>query len=75
MRIPIDELAPDTLYRVVEHVVLREGSDYGAEEYSLADKVEQVLAQLRQGTAVLVSDGEDTLNILPLQQWRGLRQP
>ena len=54
MIIPIDALDQDTLYNVVEAFVLREGTDYGEIETSLEDKVNQVLALLKSGEAVLV---------------------
>ena len=56
MRIPIEELSPEALEGVIEEYVSREGTDYGAEEYSLADKVAQVRRQLARGEAVLYFD-------------------
>ena len=54
MIIPIQELSADVLYSVAESYVLREGTDYGAEEVSLDTKVQQVIAKLHLGEAVLV---------------------
>ena len=54
MIIPIDALEKDTLRNIVESIVLREGTDYGEVEASFEDKVEQVLAALKQGDVVLV---------------------
>ncbi len=54
MIIPIDALEADTLYRLAESFVLREGTDYGEEEITLEVKVQQVLAKLKTGEAVLV---------------------
>lgn len=54
MIIPIDALEADTLYHLVESFVLREGTDYGEEEIALEVKVQQVLAKLKTGEAVLV---------------------
>jgi len=46
--------------------VLREGTDYGAEEISLADKVAHVQQRLQQGEAVIVfSELHETVNIMP----------
>ena len=45
MIIPITELSTDVLHSIVESFVLREGTDYGAVEISVAEKVEQVLQQ------------------------------
>ena len=49
LAIPHAELAPDTLARVIESFVLREGTDYGDAEYSLAQKVAHVRGQLDRG--------------------------
>lgn len=54
MIIPISELAPETLYSLVESFVLREGTDYGEIEARLEDKVNQVIMSLKSGEAVLV---------------------
>jgi uncharacterized protein YheU (UPF0270 family) len=54
MIIPINELAPETLYSLAESFVLREGTDYGEVEASLEEKVTQVLVSLKSGEAVLV---------------------
>ena len=56
IRVEPDDLAPDTLRAVIESFVLREGTDYGLQETSLDDKVEQVLTQLRRGKAHIVFD-------------------
>lgn len=56
MRIPHTALAPDTLQRLIEEFVTREGTDYGEQVYTLAQKVVQVKRQLDQGLVVLVYD-------------------
>ncbi|MBT1451424.1 YheU family protein [Glaciecola sp. XM2] len=53
MIIPYQQLAPETLDNIIEAFVLREGTDYGDVEYTLAEKVEHVKAQLLSGEAVL----------------------
>ena len=66
MEIPYDQLSPSALRGLVEAFVLREGTDYGAEEVPLAVKVREVLAQLEAGRAVIVFDEEsETANIVP----------
>jgi len=65
MRIPIESLNPETLKRVVEEFVTREGTDYGLSTSDL-DKVEQVLRQLKKGEALLFFDEEsETCQIMP----------
>jgi len=54
MIIPLDALEKETLQSIVEGFVLREGTEYGAEDVSLPVKVEQVIDALTRGDAVLV---------------------
>jgi uncharacterized protein YheU (UPF0270 family) len=65
IRVPPDALEPDTLRAVVESFVLREGTDYGALEVSLDDKVAQVLQQLRRGEAHITFDpATESVNVV-----------
>ena len=66
LAIPHAELAPDTLARVIESFVLREGTDYGDAEYSLAQKVAHVRGQLDRGDAEIFFDPKtETIDIRP----------
>jgi uncharacterized protein len=51
-----EELAAETLRRVVESFVLREGTEYGERDVALEDKVAEVLRQLDRGEAEIVFD-------------------
>jgi hypothetical protein len=63
--IPADELRPDALCGLIEEFVTRDGTDYGAVEQSVAEKVAAVLAQLESGEARLVFDPEtETTNVV-----------
>jgi uncharacterized protein YheU (UPF0270 family) len=65
IRLAPDDLEPDTLRRVVESFVLREGTDYGVHETSLEDKVAQVLIQLRRGEAHITFDpATESVNVV-----------
>lgn len=69
MIVPWQALAADTLDNIIEHFVLREGTDYGDQEVPLAQKVAQVKAQLARGEAVLLwSEHHETLNIVSKDQ-------
>ncbi|RRZ89779.1 YheU family protein [Erwinia sp. 198] len=71
MIIPWKELDPDTLANLIEAFVLREGTDYGEQERSLEQKVNDVRRQLASGEAVLVwSELHETVNIMPKGQIR-----
>ena len=70
MIIPHNEIAPDTLEALIKEFILREGTDYGLEDIDLTDKIEQVKAQLQQGSAVIVfSELHETVNIMPADQF------
>ncbi len=65
MFIPWQDLDPSTLDNLIEHFVLREGTDYGEQEVGLADKVAEVRQLLASGEAVLVfSELHETVNIM-----------
>ena len=49
-----------TLRAVVESFVLREGTDYGAQEVPFERKVADVLRQLERREAIIVYDPEPT---------------
>jgi hypothetical protein len=66
MIVPIEQIDPDTLTLLIKDYVLREGTDYGEHETELHLKIEQVKAQLKSGSAVIVfSELHETINILP----------
>ena len=72
MIIPWQQLDPDTLTNLIEAFVLREGTYYGEQERSLAQKVADVRRQLERGDVVLVwSELHETINIMPRSEFRG----
>ncbi len=56
MHIPHTALSPEALQNLIEEFVTREGTDYGAHTYSLADKVKQVRRQIETGRAFILYD-------------------
>ena len=54
MLIPYQDLGADTLQNLIESFTLREGTDYGEQEISLAEKTENVLLQLQHGSVVIL---------------------
>lgn len=71
MIIPFNELNMETLNSIIKEFVLQEGTEYGAEDVSIDEKVEQVIQQLTLGTAVLVySELHETVNIIPADQFK-----
>ncbi len=65
MIIPYEQISPDALQGLIEEFITREGTDYGATEISLAQKVEQVKRQLVRGDIVIVFDvASETVSML-----------
>lgn len=65
VEVPYSALSEAALTGVIEEFVTRAGTDYGAVERSLADKVADVRRQLVRGEAVLVFDPESaTIDIV-----------
>lgn len=65
MIIPSDQLDEDVLDAIIEQFVLREGTDYGAQEYVLADKVRHVRGQIERGEAfILYSELHESVDII-----------
>ena len=56
VEIPVAELSDAALRGLVEAFVLREGTDYGDLQHSLADKVDQVIRQLTNNKARILFD-------------------
>lgn len=56
MIVPHHQISPDALRGLIEEFINREGTDYGVQEFSLADKVQQVQQQLQLGHVVVVFD-------------------
>jgi hypothetical protein len=56
--IPYNEIQAETLQRLIEDFVTREGAVQGHVEIELANKVAAVLSQIRMGLAVIVFDEE-----------------
>ncbi|KNC65819.1 YheU family protein [Pseudoalteromonas ardens] len=74
MIIPYQQLDPATLSNLIEHYVLREGTDYGDSEISTERKVEQVHAQLKSGEALLVySELHESVNIVSKAQFQAMQ--
>lgn len=74
IEVPFEELDASTLRAVIESFVLREGTNYGANEVALDTQVEQVRNQLRNRSVKLVFDPEsETCSIITEKQFRERR--
>jgi uncharacterized protein len=56
VEIPYKELDPETLRKLIEEFVMREGTDYGKVEMDLDQKIDMVIRQLKNGDAALMWD-------------------
>lgn len=64
--IPLDRINPDTLHNMIAEFVTREWSELTDADYTLDEKVEQVLQQLKDKRARIVFDcTTETWNIVP----------
>jgi uncharacterized protein YheU (UPF0270 family) len=68
VEIPADELSSDVLRALIEEFVSRDGTDYGAVEKSLDEKVADVRRQLERGEVRIVFDPEmESATIVPVE--------
>ncbi len=65
IRVPHGELPAETLDKLIESFVLREGTDYGEREVTLDTKVAQVRRQLDRGDIEIMFDpNTESVNIV-----------
>lgn len=65
VEVPHARLAPEVLRRLIEEFVTRDGTDYGASERTLGQKVAAVMQQLEAGELAIVVDVEhETIDIV-----------
>ncbi|MEZ5492149.1 MAG: YheU family protein [Gammaproteobacteria bacterium] len=69
MKIPHASLSADALHGIIEEYVSREGTEYGVRDFSLEEKVQQVLGQLQRGEIYVNFDPDtSTCNLLVCDQ-------
>ena len=74
MIIPWQELNEETLRNIAESFILREGTDYGAEELSLAQKNDNLLAKIHNGSAVIIwSELHESIDIKDKMEFLRMR--
>ena len=70
MIVPWQQINTDTLHQLLEEFASRDGTDYGAYETSLADKVSQLEIQLKQKRILVVySELHESINIVHAEQF------
>jgi hypothetical protein len=67
--VPYQELSPEALRGVIESFVLREGTEYGAQDFTLDEKLDHVYRQLERREAQIVFDpNTETIEIIPVRR-------
>ena len=56
MIIPPEQLPAETLHNILEEFITREGTDYGAHELTLEQKVEHLKPQVLAGRVLIIFD-------------------
>ena len=65
--VPHEALTADALRSVIEEFVTRDGTDYGASEVALDEKVADIVRQLERGEVRIVIDAEtESVTLLPV---------
>ncbi|ROS00988.1 hypothetical protein EDC56_1411 [Sinobacterium caligoides] len=68
MKIPYQQLSSDALDALLDEIVTREGTDYGAVAMSLEQRKLQLRSSLEAGEANIVFDAEtETVNVINQQ--------
>ena len=68
--IPFKRLDSEVLNAIIEEFVLREGTDYGARQVGLQDKIAQVRTQLESGDVIITFDPRtESCTLLTRQQF------
>lgn len=71
VEIPPERLPEETLRRLIEEFVTRDGTDYGRTEKTLEQKIADVMRQLRRREVRIVFDPEtQTANVVPVSRGR-----
>jgi hypothetical protein len=67
MEIPYTELSDEALKGIIEEYITREGTEYGARDFSLEQKIEHVRQQLLRREIKINFDAESqSCNLVPV---------
>lgn len=67
--VPYQRLDPEALQGLLEEFASRDGTDYGEYEFSLPQKVEQLLGQLQRGDLQILFDVDgEHWDVLPREE-------
>ena len=75
MIVPANMLSDDALRGMIEEFVTRDGTDYGEQEVSLKERVEEVRGQILTGKALIMFDSKtETTTIIPSEDLAKIQQ-
>jgi uncharacterized protein YheU (UPF0270 family) len=68
-------LSDDALRGMIEEFVTRDGTDYGEQEVSLKERVEEVRGQILTGKALIMFDSKtETTTVIPAEDLAKIQQ-
>ena len=75
MIVPANMLSDDALRGMIEEFVTRDGTDYGEQEVSLEERVEEVREQILTGKALIMFDSKtESTTIIPSEDLAKIQQ-
>ena len=75
MIVPANMLSDEALRGMIEEFVTRDGTDYGEQEVSLNERVEEVREQILTGKALIMFDSKtETTTIIPAEDLAKIQQ-
>lgn len=73
VEIPVEALSSEALEGIIDSFILREGTDYGAQEASYMTRLDQVRRQIDKGEVKIVFDpNEESVTLMTRAQWAAL---
>jgi len=73
--VPANMLSDDALRGMIEEFVTRDGTDYGEQEVSLKERVEEVRGQILTGKALIMFDSKtETTTVIPAEDLAKIQQ-
>ncbi|MBC7370098.1 MAG: YheU family protein [Bdellovibrionaceae bacterium] len=73
VEVPREVISDDAFQSIIESFILREGTDYGADEVSLSAKIHQIEKQLIKGDVKIVFDpNSESVSIITQREWTKL---
>lgn len=66
-----DKISKEALDNIIEDFVLREGTNYGSEDFSLEAKKKQVLLQIKEDKVLILYDHEnESINLMTQRDFK-----